>query len=132
METLSNVFETGVIVDVTEAGETDDLIEAVFNEVFTSPRQTKISQRSLCTELFEYETYIDENNGAFNFFKQKFNQAEFLVLKNVVQSILSILLSPAIAQRMFSRAIFLTEKRRNRLSMQNLRLQLICLGSEKE
>ena len=63
---------------------------------------------------------------------QKTNQVKFPHIERVARSVLGIMPSPVIAERMFSRATFLTEKRRNRLSMPNLRLRLIFLGSENE
>ena len=63
---------------------------------------------------------------------QKTNRVKFPLIDRVARSVLGILPSPDIAQRMFSRATFLTEKRRNGLSMQNLRLRLVCIGSENE
>ena len=63
---------------------------------------------------------------------QKTNQVKFPQMERVARSVLGILPSPAIGERMFTRATFLTEKRRNGLSMQNLRFRLVCLVSEKE
>ena len=47
---------------------------------------------------------------------QKTNQVKFPQIEKVVRSVIGILPSPAITERMFSRATFLTEKRRNALN----------------
>ena len=69
---------------------------------------------------------MDQDEPAFNFLKRE-TETDYPLLR-IARIIQSILPSPANAERAFSQAQFLSEKRKNRLSMQSIKLRLQCLS----
>ena len=104
----------------------DDPIEDIFKKNVVCPE--KQHPTSLCTTFnkeFSDFLAIDEDILAFDFFKRE--NKRFPRLSKVAKTILSVIPSPALAERMFSKAQSLTECRRNRLKTENLKLRLQCL-----
>ena len=97
--------------------EMNDL-EAVISDKLTVTQHFGID--SFKTELTAYLTQTDERCTAFEFFRQPSNQWPFL--RKLSRSLLSILPSPAVAERVFPRAEYLSIDKRNKILSENLKL----------
>ena len=95
--------------------EMNDL-DAVFSDKLTVTQHFGID--SFKTELTAYLTQTDERCTDFEFFRQPSTQWPFL--RKFSGSLLSILPSPAVAERFFSRAGYLSIDRRNKILPENL------------
>ena len=105
----------------------DDPIEAKFDEVnFEHNKRVRLeknSDGSLEHELFTFIDTFNEDRPAFQFFRAE--KAKWPQLSHAAHIILCTLPSPACAERGFSRAALLTDSRRTRLKMDNLKTRLI-------
>ena len=74
-------------------------------------------------ELANFREKVNENISAFEFFKCHRN--EYPLLSKIAGFILGVLPSPAVAERVFSKAGFLSMTRRTRILPENLKTRLI-------
>ena len=88
----------------------------------------RIENMSLAEELNKFRSEIDKNIPAFEFFRAKSDQ--YKKLSEVSRKLLSILPSPACAERGFSKASFMTRDRKNQLKMANLKERLVLFGCD--
>ena len=65
---------------------------------------------------------------AYNYFKEK--RTEYPKLSERARKIIAVLPSRAIAGSSFSKASFMTENRKNRLKIENLKTRLIIFGHD--
>ena len=114
-------FSTG---SVSSRNAVDDIFESLgFLQTSGLSKNTAYVENSISDELDEYLHSTDISKSAFGFFKE---DDKWPKLKQAARALLAVLLSPANAERCFSRASFLTENRRNRLSVKNIRIRLLA------
>ena len=121
-------YESVINVDHVAIPETDDIIESICN--FNSgDRQGEepTDEGTFEEELYKFELIVYELIFAFIFFKIIEAKKKYPQLRGVARAVLGVLPSPAYAERAFSRAQFLTESRKNRLTMDSVKLRLQCL-----
>lgn len=108
----------------------DNPVDAVFNSMGfrrNDPSVTTVVQststRGVNEEIAEFMANIDDSRTAFKFFGEE--QKQWPNLANVAKLLLCLLPSPANSERCFSKAAFLSENRRNLLSVKSIRTRLI-------
>ena len=112
-----------------EANISTDMFDQAFENVsFHVASENIVFPHSIESELKEFRETVDVDMTAYDFFRR--NRAVYKELAEVARKVLSILPSPACAERGFSKASFLTEDRKNQLKMCNLKERLINFGSD--
>ena len=105
----------------------DDPIEAMFDEIhFEHNKRVRLEKNndgSLEHELLTFIDTVNEDRPAFQFSRAE--KTKWPKLSHAARIILCTLPSPACAERAFSRAALLTDSRRTRLKMDNLKTRLI-------
>jgi hypothetical protein len=100
--------------------------DAFQEEGCSSSKYVRIDAPATCSFVEEYAKFsreVDEIDCAFDFFRK--NQTTYPLLSKVARAVLCILPSPANAERAFSRAGYLSDARKKRISIESIKLRLI-------
>ena len=119
---LQNLANDLQVVNVQAPSNVDDVAQ-LFEDDAIPTTTANMTTNSFVRELARFRLTVDEKVSSFEFLKSNGNQ--YPSLKKVARSVLSVLPSPAVAERVFSRAGYLTLDRRNKLSTENLKTRLI-------
>ena len=106
--------------DPEQVPEISDLDKAF--EIQTEA-ETSLTLKKFGEEYRKFQDTVNSDDTAFEFFKNA--RQEWPFLSKLAQYVLGVLPSPAVAERVFSKAGYLSAGRRNRILTENVKTRLI-------